>query len=210
VESVAAAADSFPHQRHTKIACVTCHLSDREHGKLSFERPRGCQICHHQQAAQSNCVTCHQPAELGAPRMETIHVAVNGAASHDRGASFSHQAHSSVKCIDCHTAPVTLRPDSAVRSCSACHASHHDAATSCASCHGGADLRPAHLPAAATHTGCDRCHDVQTVSRLVPRRSLCLTCHSERENHYPATECTSCHFQESPDAFRRHLTGARS
>ena len=41
-----AANDSFAHTRHQKLPCMTCHLSSSG-AMLTFQPPRGCQICHH-------------------------------------------------------------------------------------------------------------------------------------------------------------------
>ena len=208
--AIPAPADTFPHDRHKSLACITCHVSQREHGKLTFVAPRGCQICHHQQPAQSNCATCHAAGELATPHEETIRVAVKATPGRTRSVGFNHASHQAVKCVDCHTAPVSLSPDSAVRTCTSCHTSHHAADRACSGCHTGDGLQSAHKPALATHTGCDRCHRTETVAELSPTRSLCLTCHQPQRDHYADRQCTVCHFQASPEAYRAHLvTGGR-
>jgi hypothetical protein len=201
----AAPSDTFSHARHTKIACVTCHLSDRQHGTLAFEPPRGCQICHHQKAAQSSCSTCHALAQLSVPLPARLRVAVQNNTPRERDVTFSHATHQSTRCVECHTTPVTLAPAPPVVACTGCHESHHAAGRTCSGCHTGAGLDAAHRPGLASHTGCDRCHRSATVSELVPSRSLCLTCHERQREHYAAKECTTCHFQAEPAAFRRHL-----
>ena len=70
----AAPADTFSHARHRRLACITCHTTSSPTRTLTFEPPRGCQICHHQRPASSKCATCHQASEL-----------VRAAAGHRRG-----------------------------------------------------------------------------------------------------------------------------
>jgi len=205
-----AAADTFPHQRHIKLACITCHPSDRQHGRLSFEPPRGCQICHHQDAPQATCATCHTSEELAAPVAVTLRVAVARAPPRERTTPFEHAKHQTTSCVTCHTAPVTLAPSAEVAACASCHADHHAVNRSCSACHTGEAIAPAHAPGMTIHTGCDVCHRREIVAQLVPARSLCLTCHARQAEHYADRECTTCHFQSTPDAFRSHLTTGQS
>ncbi|MDH5255456.1 MAG: hypothetical protein OEW72_06015, partial [Gammaproteobacteria bacterium] len=62
--------DTFSHPIHKKVACLTCHLS-KSGEKLTFEEPRGCQICHHEAPARNKdkCADCHSDEELG-PALE--------------------------------------------------------------------------------------------------------------------------------------------
>ena len=68
-----------------------------------------------------------------------------------------------------------------------------------------AELRAAHTPPAKSHVGCDACHSPDIVTRLLPDRSFCLTCHGLQRDHNSTGECTVCHFQATPDAFRGRL-----
>src|SRR5678816_369185 len=61
------AADTFAHARHAKIACLVCHQTTSTRSHLTFEPPRGCTICHHQQPTAARCPSCHKPNELAAP-----------------------------------------------------------------------------------------------------------------------------------------------
>lgn len=207
VQSPAAQPDSFSHPRHRSLACLTCHTTTAGHGRLTFEAPRGCQICHHQAPRTSNCASCHEPDELLASRTATLTVHVAREPARVRPVGFAHPAHTSVACITCHVTPVTLGVDSATATCTACHDDHHAAGRSCAGCHTGTDWQPSHARPVEGHRGCDACHEPATVARLVPTRSLCLTCHASEERHYPARECTVCHFLAAPEAYRPHLSG---
>ncbi|MEO8226122.1 MAG: hypothetical protein ABI637_01770 [Gemmatimonadota bacterium] len=207
---IAAVPDSFSHPRHRKLPCLTCHTTTNKRTSLTFERPRGCQICHHQAPASSRCSNCHSPEEILSPLPASVTVTVAGHEPNVRKASFAHGAHTSRTCTECHTTAVTMRPAPAVAACQDCHDQHHAAGPSCATCHAGSDIRPAHARPVDGHRACDACHAPATVARLVPVRQLCLTCHQAQERHYPDRECTTCHFQRSPDEYRAHLTRARS
>ncbi len=201
-----AAADSFPHSRHQRLACITCHASGTQHGRLTFEPPRGCQICHHQRPQQANCSTCHTPEERRQLEPLTIAIAIRDSAARSRPVTFAHQTHSNLRCIQCHTEPVTLAPAPAVRGCRDCHADHHAPDRACATCHTGDQLKSAHAKnISASHRGCDACHTAATVALLTPDRSFCLTCHAPQRDHYPRGQCTTCHFLKQPAEFRPHL-----
>lgn len=201
----AAAADSFSHVPHRRLPCLTCHTTTSKRSALTFERPRGCQICHHQAPSAGRCPACHQAAELAEPVAATVPVAVGAREPRLRAASFSHPAHASRACTECHTTPVTLAPVAAVTTCQNCHESHHAAGPACSTCHSGSDIRQAHVRPVDAHRACDECHAPATVARLVPVRQLCLTCHQPQANHYPARECVTCHFQSSPAEYQGHL-----
>jgi hypothetical protein len=203
--AVPAASDSFPHDRHTQLACITCHTTTSKTKKLTFTPPRGCLACHHQNPSTSKCANCHTADETGALRQATVSVDVQGHPPRTRSVAFRHEAHARVACATCHTTAVTLDPDSTVTRCSACHDQHHQAARDCASCHTGFDPATAHAQPVEAHGGCDACHNPATIARLVPDRGLCLTCHAPQRDHYVDRECTLCHFQSTPDGYREHL-----
>lgn len=198
-------ADSFPHPKHRRLTCLTCHTSNGRHGRLTFEKPRGCQICHHQAARTNDCATCHQADELAKPLQATVTVKVPDQAARPRSVAFAHPAHRTVACVTCHTSSVTLAPDSAVRTCQSCHPDHHTPKAACSTCHTGSDWKTAHARPALAHQACDACHTERVVAELTPTRQLCLTCHRPQDTHYPAKECTVCHFQATPSAYRAHL-----
>jgi hypothetical protein len=203
----AAPPDTFPHDRHKSLACITCHASQRQHARLTFQPPRGCDICHHQTPAKLDCSRCHTAAEVAAPRPVIVKVAVSGAPARGHSTRFDHAVHRGAKCLDCHTTAVTLAAPPAVASCKACHDGHHAAGRQCSACHAADsdEAREAHAPPERGHVACDACHAAEIVTRLVPDRALCTTCHAEQRDHYASRECTVCHFQATPSAVKRLL-----
>lgn len=202
-----ASRDSFPHNRHSSLACLTCHTVNSSGRGLVFQAPRGCDLCHHQKVfagavTAQDCVRCHATAKTAAPRSVPLSVKVGARAPVPRPVAFRHERHQKVACADCHRPPAVAPPDS-VRSCTACHDQHHTEVSDCTQCHNRAETPPAHTR--ATHVGCDACHNPARVAPLVPARAFCLTCHAPLRAHYPAKECSTCHFLEAPAQFRRHL-----
>jgi hypothetical protein len=43
---------------------------------LNFERPRGCDICHHQAPVTSRCASCHDQEQMGKPVTIPVHLTV--------------------------------------------------------------------------------------------------------------------------------------
>jgi hypothetical protein len=200
------AADSFPHARHTKLSCMTCHATQPGRGRLTFERPRGCQICHHQAPLTSNCASCHSATGPAHADSVQVQVIIAGRPSRAHTAQFDHARHNSVACVTCHTTPASLDPAPAVAQCATCHENHHGAGKQCAACHTGGitdEVDTAHAPPVDAHVACASCHDPAIVARLVPDRLLCLTCHLHREQHNAGRECTVCHLQSAPEALLR-------
>lgn len=200
-----ASSDTFPHARHRPLACITCHTTRQGGSKLTFSQPRGCQLCHHQAPATSNCTSCHSDAERSGVDTVSAVVAVAGHPPRARAVAFRHERHQAVRCAVCHTAPATLDPEPAAATCRSCHESHHAAGRECAFCHGAADPRAAHAALADMHIACDNCHSGEVVALLTPDRPFCSTCHADKRQHYAERECTTCHFAASPDEFRAHL-----
>jgi hypothetical protein len=202
--------DTFPHARHTSLACITCHAAPADQGgRLAFAQPRGCDICHHQAPTRNDCARCHQPAELTASHDMAVSVTVPDQAARVRPVAFAHPTHDALTCVTCHLSPVTLAPPESVRQCADCHGEHHARGRTCATCHHTDQLTTAHQDdVRASHQRCDACHTASTVAMLTPDRSFCLTCHQPQDSdHYPRRECTTCHFLQSPEGFRPHLTG---
>ena len=197
--------DSFSHKRHTRLACLTCHNLGPKGGPLTFEPPRGCQICHHQRPAQADCAACHQETELAAPVPVQVAVEVPKHERRRRTVGFEHEKHDTLACTNCHGAPVTLTPVDSARTCAGCHAQHHSQMRECATCHRTAAIVAAHKRPVDAHKGCDGCHTAGTVARLTPTRSFCLACHSPQQDHYAPRECSACHFQRSPGELQRQL-----
>jgi cytochrome c nitrite reductase small subunit len=199
-------ADTFPHQSHKALACITCHLSQRQPARLTFQPSRGCQICHHEKPATLDCARCHRAGELAAPESVTVKVAVSGAPARAHPARFDHAQHRDTPCLTCHVTPVTLAPAPPVASCKSCHDDHHAAGRRCDACHALDDAgREAHALTERAHIACDACHTPEIVAGLTPDRAFCITCHADQRRHYAARECTVCHFQAPPDAVKRLL-----
>jgi hypothetical protein len=205
VSSSASPSDTFSHQRHRRLACITCHSTTSRRSNLTFVPPRGCQICHHQRPARNDCATCHTSDELAGAREVSLTVSVARHPARSRAVQFEHSEHSRVACVQCHTVSVSLRPDSSVLSCASCHDDHHASDRDCAACHRTSEISEAHARPVEAHSRCDECHESQTIAALVPTRSFCLTCHSPQVDHYAPRQCTECHFLEAPEAYRRHL-----
>lgn len=198
--------DSFPHQRHLRLPCLTCHTSDTRHGRLTFEAPRGCLICHHQSPRSGNCAACHAADELAPiPDAGPVTVRVDSAPVRRRPVSFRHDRHTATTCVTCHVTPVTLATAEPTATCAGCHDEHHRPSADCASCHAGDQLAAAHKRPVAAHVRCDACHRRATVRHLVPVRGVCLTCHEDQRAHYQERECTVCHFLATPAEYRIHL-----
>ncbi|HEY9014360.1 MAG TPA: cytochrome c3 family protein, partial [Gemmatimonadales bacterium] len=176
-----APADTFSHQRHRKLACITCHSTTSQRSKLTFQPPRGCQVCHHQRPSRADCASCHTGDELEPAEAVTFQVSVPKHAARSRQAEFAHAEHTTMTCIQCHTTPVTLDAAPAVKQCRDCHGDHHTARRDCAVCHRTSEIKTAHAPPVAAHERCDECHSGKTVEALTPDRGFCLTCHGGTE-----------------------------
>ena len=210
ITAAASPSDTFSHQRHRRLACLTCHDLRARGRTLTFEAPRGCQICHHQRPAASNCSNCHQVSELADPRPVTVQVAVFRHSLRPRQVDFDHSSHPEVACVKCHQAPVSLAPTPEAAGCKGCHDDHHRVDRDCATCHRTAQILPAHDSLVDPHLACNLCHASTTVAALTPSRSFCLACHDPKVNHYAPKECTVCHLQATPEGYRARLTGATS
>jgi hypothetical protein len=151
-----------------------------------------CQRCHHAAQGREQCATCHAAASLRQSlntRPRTIRLVVNGAAQ-TRSIAFDHSRHGSVACVQCHTNPVSRAPEDGV--CASCHTSHHQATSTCTTCHAGANALAKHT--AAAHTSCSSasCHG-EKASGLPASREFCLVCHSAQVRHQPGKVCETCH-----------------
>jgi hypothetical protein len=205
-------ADSFPHPRHTSLPCLTCHVVNSPTRTLTFEAPRGCDLCHHQEliagrVVEQECAACHESGSLATTLAATVTVTTKDHAPLERWVGFAHNDHAKAACADCHRPPDAAPVDS-VRSCAGCHVTHHEGQADCSTCHGDAATAAegADAHTRATHGGCDACHDPVRVAELIPNRAFCVTCHMTERDHKPAKECTTCHFLEEPGTYRSHLT----
>jgi hypothetical protein len=205
-----AAADSFEHAEHEQLTCITCHTTSGGHGGLTFQPPRGCQICHHEAPARADCADCHRSAEALPDFSAAVSVhPIPGADPVQRTGDFVHEAHGELACQECHRSPVSLSPPAEVATCAACHEEHHTADITCSGCH-TADLatEAAHAPPELAHEACAACHTPETLEGLEPDRSFCLTCHDAQVDHEPAAQCSTCHLLESPEEYRPRLIGS--
>jgi hypothetical protein len=196
--------DSFSHPRHKKLACLTCHLSTSGQ-KLTFEPPRGCQICHHQDPLKSECAKCHEPGSL--PEIVAVPVSIAAAAkpARERTVAFRHEKHTDLKCTVCHGQSVTMAPVDSAVTCTGCHDKHHEAARHCAECHQTASITQTHAKPARTHVACDACHATAAIAALSPTRNFCLACHPSAVDHHDEKECSACHLQATPEEYRPRL-----
>ncbi len=198
-------ADSFEHARHQKLPCLTCHVPSAQKSKLTFEPPRGCQICHHQDPKTNQCASCHSETRLAPLQSVLVQVAVKDHGPRTRTVGFSHPSHRERACISCHSSPVTMAPADSVTRCQGCHESHHEAGRACATCHRTDAITAPHARPVLAHVRCDACHTRARVAALEPRRSFCLTCHSPQQDHYGPAECSSCHLLRTPADYRPQL-----
>jgi len=196
--------DSFSHPIHKKLACLTCHLSTSGE-KLTFEPPRGCQICHHQKPAKTDCAKCHEQGSL--PDIVAVPVSIAAAAkpARERTVAFRHEKHTDLKCTACHGQAVTMAPVDSAVTCQGCHDKHHEAARHCAECHQTATITQTHAKPARTHVACDACHATAAIAALSPTRTFCLACHPPAVDHNEEKECSACHLQATPDEYRSRL-----
>jgi hypothetical protein len=201
---VAEASDTFAHARHEQLACLTCHLS-KSGAMLTFEPPRGCQICHHQNPIKSECGRCHEPGSIPETLEIRLAIAAAGKPSRDRPVSFPHERHAELGCTTCHGQSVTLAPIDSAGSCRGCHADHHEAGRACSVCHRTESITPTHAPPIRAHVACDACHPTSAIAPLSPTRSFCLVCHDSGVDHYAGRECATCHVQARPEEYRSRL-----
>jgi hypothetical protein len=178
----------FLHSRHRRLACATCHRSDREHGQLTIRDAASCQGCHHARDERAGkCEACHAASELTAPRAISVAVKVSTRKTDvTRTLSFEHARHPQQACSSCHGDDVSR---AVVKDCAGCHADHHSVQRNCTACH----TSPRAEHTRVTHDGCAACHKDLTVAQLPPVRTLCLSCHPDQRTHYAAKECVVCH-----------------
>lgn len=201
--------DTFAHARHQSVPCLGCHLAQTG-ARLTFVPPLGCRNCHHGERQRHACVECHEPARLPDTLQVRFAVAAAGKAAHERVVAFPHGRHATLRCTSCHGGTVSRAPVDSAGSCAGCHDKHGDAGRACAVCHRTPETMGYHAAPARPHVACDECHATAVIARLTPTRSLCLACHDSTVDHNPGRECTGCHMQATPEAYRgRLLHGSR-
>jgi hypothetical protein len=172
---------------------------------LTFEPPRGCQICHHQAPARSDCAKCHEPGSIPGVVGVSVVIAPAGKPARERPVAFQHERHAELVCAACHGQPVTLAPVDSARSCLGCHDQHHRAGRNCAACHRTEAITRAHARPVRAHVACNSCHPSDAIVPLIPARSFCLVCHAPEVDHYRERECADCHFQAGQEDYRSRL-----
>ena len=180
----------FSHRRHRDVACTQCHSMERTHGELTVRTERDCQSCHHATDARAGtCAACHTTTEIAATRREPQPMRLTvWREPRSRPLPFDHDEHRTLDCTGCHTQALTFAVE---RTCTSCHAQHHEPTADCTSCH----LPPKAAHTRAAHLGCSGsgCHLDQVSPRLTATRSTCLTCHVDLVRHQPGKQCAACH-----------------
>ena len=184
----------FQHQPHEDLPCRGCHGSGAAHRTTRVRAPADCAACHHDPARGLSCANCHYGSSLPAERSVALTLTLQVAeAPRVRDVTFRHDVHvapsTGLTCRNCHGTAVTLQRN---RECGSCHASHHDGAAECTSCH----TRPARgAHNASVHLTCAgaSCHAAARAPAPALSRTLCLFCHSDRRDHEPDGSCAACH-----------------
>jgi len=193
----------FTHAAHRTVRCNGCHSNSRRHGEVTVRTQSDCFSCHHatRTASAQGCGQCHTPRDLGQVQVtSTVRLGV-WAAGRVRSLPFRHDAHTDLRCIDCHGGGTRQRVQTA---CADCHEDHHPPSgdTQCASCH-EQHREDAHT--ARVHTeGCTGagCHIEPRFSRMERTREFCASCHQDMIDHEPREACLTCHLVPPPGSGR--------
>jgi hypothetical protein len=167
-------------------ACASCHA------KLDVPVTRGhatCTGCHepHAGGVGAECKSCHTAEHQTAPRGH-------------QACQSCHQAHSGspdkATCSSCHAGEEKTAHGHLAQGCNGCHRPHGPRGApeppACATCHATASLPGLHKE--AKHQDCGRCHTGHGEAKAEMARVACLTCHTDRQAHFPdAPRCSSCH-----------------
>ncbi|HUF67999.1 MAG TPA: hypothetical protein VMM79_05045 [Longimicrobiales bacterium] len=212
---------TFSHKAHVlagSLQCSRCHgqaelfeadgaTFDPAHGRTLIMQA-DCASCHHIENA-GDCTACHARSDVDALRVQadlTVHVQRDGL-ERRREVAFSHDAHATVECADCHQSGVAQN----TITCNECHESHHTGPRSpatCNACHGSGLMA---LHERTDHLLCGACHAPATLSIMENAdRRFCLQCHTTMADHRPAGECSTCHLLIPPDEAMRRIVGART
>lgn len=171
---------AFDHGTHVLVgglSCTECHTPLADHGKTTLTSTASCDACHHGTVRSRNCATCHE-GPGGAP----------AAPLRMPQGDFSHEIHRNAQlaCSQCHQAPTMQLSVQ----CTTCHESHHTPTANCLSCHREGALA-AHTR--DDHVSCVLCHKPPAQQLDHWTRQICLACHADKGNHYPAKPCAACH-----------------
>jgi len=176
----------LPHQPTVnRTACATCHAKESHAAR---EGHQVCTSCHqpHSGGIWVDCKTCHSSEFASAP-------------SGHRACTNCHEPHtgstSALKCSTCHAPEAATPHGKLATGCLGCHRPHGPAGPSapppCTSCHALAQLPGLHQKT-PKHQACRTCHgghgDAPDLERVV-----CMTCHTDRKDHFPGARCANCH-----------------
>jgi hypothetical protein len=184
-------AEKFSHKLHEGVTCTTCHGMETSHGGLKVKTVTDCQGCHHSVRNKARCTSCHTQQEIGGTRQRAIAVKLSmWSSAQTRTVGFAHEVHAEVECTSCHQSAPSF---AAVRSCSACHAAHHDVQRNCTSCH--VKVTDTKVHDRRVHVTCAGagCHSAALLPKPATARAVCLSCHTQQVNHEPGGDCASCH-----------------
>jgi hypothetical protein len=198
---------------HAALDCNRCHRGTAWHERFPGRDAAGCTVCHADAhggqfdgTQRRQCTDCHERTHFTPHRF--------GRDAHARTAFPLTGAHEAVACMRCHTAVRDgVRTFAGTPSaCAACHADVHAGAFDGAA-------RPA---AVGGRSGCARCHDTSSFTRLVApfdhlawtghalagahERVACAACHppadGRRLGKAAGTACASCHADPHAGQFR--------
>ncbi len=171
-------ADTVGHKVHffesqEQPDCIDCHGLQLH----VFEPPQEtCNECHDDTLAMdpeelnTHCIVCHEftaTTELLRPERSeclTCHPEMN-----ITKVSFPTGAHENTTCIVCHNPHTT------------------EEYTPCISCH---DVISNGLHNVESHSLCETCHKPHSTEDFI---SSCLSCHTDRKDHFPGISCETCH-----------------
>lgn len=175
----------------TKATCLKCH-SKIHRGARPAEIP----------VKHKDCLNCHKPHTFRPERPSGLCMSCHkvetrqALSSKMRDCNDCHSTHKaeflgmSTTCNTCHRPQYESVKGTAMSECNMCHQPHTWKATNetCTTCHG--------IPDAGTHKveyhqDCNSCHGRH---KWRPKeRETCLTCHSDREEHFAGQSCITCH-----------------
>ena len=204
----ASPSDTFPHARHSRLACLTCHdlrskarSADVRAAPRLSDLPSPASRAGQLQGLPPAGRARHAPSRAGGGYRASARPSAPYRPVPPREARQPvlyglprHAGHARARGLG--------------RTCAGCHTEHHAESRDCAACHRTAAITAPHRMPIQAHTGCNACHTPATVARLVPTRSFCLVCHQPQQDHYQPKECSACHFQRTPAELQPRLTRA--